>query len=57
MVVCSTVLQEMRYGFEEDWAEVYTSKNLPPESYPVGAQSRGHQIPFRLVCPDAGADF
>ncbi|WP_096858544.1 tail fiber protein, partial [Escherichia coli] len=25
------------YGFEEDWAEVYTSKNLPPESYPVGA--------------------
>ncbi|ELN4606740.1 prophage tail fiber N-terminal domain-containing protein, partial [Escherichia coli] len=23
------------YGFEEDWAEVYTSKNLPPESYPV----------------------
>ncbi|EOV8762390.1 phage tail protein, partial [Escherichia coli] len=20
------------YGFEEDWAEVYTSKNLPPES-------------------------
>ncbi|HCL9885567.1 TPA: tail fiber protein, partial [Escherichia coli] len=24
------------YGFEEDWAEVYTSKNLPPESYPVG---------------------
>ncbi|EJU0053664.1 tail fiber protein, partial [Escherichia coli] len=22
------------YGFEEDWAEVYTSKNLPPESYP-----------------------
>ncbi|OXJ76700.1 short-chain fatty acid transporter, partial [Escherichia coli] len=21
------------YGFEEDWAEVYTSKNLPPESY------------------------
>ncbi|EEZ6949191.1 short-chain fatty acid transporter [Escherichia coli] len=25
------------YGFEDDWAEVYTSKNLPPESYPVGA--------------------
>ncbi|EGZ0406804.1 tail fiber protein [Escherichia coli] len=25
------------YGFEEDWAEVYTSKNLPQESYPVGA--------------------
>ncbi|HFO9832220.1 TPA: phage tail protein [Escherichia coli] len=25
------------YGFEEGWAEVYTSKNLPPESYPVGA--------------------
>ncbi|EKA2435795.1 prophage tail fiber N-terminal domain-containing protein [Escherichia coli] len=25
------------YGFEEDWAEVYTSKNIPPESYPVGA--------------------
>ncbi|EHZ9981747.1 prophage tail fiber N-terminal domain-containing protein, partial [Escherichia coli] len=25
------------YGFEEDWAVVYTSKNLPPESYPVGA--------------------
>ncbi|WP_089585814.1 prophage tail fiber N-terminal domain-containing protein [Escherichia coli] len=25
------------YGFEEDWAEGYTSKNLPPESYPVGA--------------------
>ncbi|MGT3949977.1 tail fiber protein, partial [Escherichia coli] len=25
------------YGFEEDWAEVYTSKNLPSESYPVGA--------------------
>ncbi|EFB9627131.1 tail fiber protein [Escherichia coli] len=25
------------HGFEEDWAEVYTSKNLPPESYPVGA--------------------
>ena len=25
------------YGFEEDWADVYTSKNLPPESYPVGA--------------------
>ncbi|HBN2074543.1 TPA: prophage tail fiber N-terminal domain-containing protein [Escherichia coli] len=25
------------YGFEEDWAEIYTSKNLPPESYPVGA--------------------
>ncbi|EPZ5538854.1 phage tail protein [Escherichia coli] len=25
------------YGFEEDWAEVYTSKNLPPESYPAGA--------------------
>ncbi|HAY7122426.1 TPA: phage tail protein [Shigella flexneri] len=25
------------YGFEEDRAEVYTSKNLPPESYPVGA--------------------
>ena len=25
------------YGFEEDWAEVYTSKNLPPESYPVCA--------------------
>ncbi|EHZ6162671.1 tail fiber protein [Escherichia coli] len=25
------------YGFEEDWVEVYTSKNLPPESYPVGA--------------------
>ncbi|EEW0964972.1 phage tail tape measure protein [Escherichia coli] len=25
------------YGFEEDWAEVYTSKNPPPESYPVGA--------------------
>ncbi|EPC3076272.1 prophage tail fiber N-terminal domain-containing protein [Escherichia coli] len=25
------------YGFEENWAEVYTSKNLPPESYPVGA--------------------
>ncbi len=25
------------YGFEEYWAEVYTSKNLPPESYPVGA--------------------
>ncbi|ENA7024427.1 tail fiber protein [Escherichia coli] len=25
------------YGFEEEWAEVYTSKNLPPESYPVGA--------------------
>ncbi len=25
------------YGFEEDWAEVYTSKNLPPERYPVGA--------------------
>ncbi|ENI1876905.1 tail fiber protein, partial [Escherichia coli] len=25
------------YGFESDWAEVYTSKNLPPESYPVGA--------------------
>ncbi|WP_159186487.1 prophage tail fiber N-terminal domain-containing protein, partial [Escherichia coli] len=25
------------YGFEEDWAEVYTSKNLPPESYPVSA--------------------
>ncbi|BEG53173.1 hypothetical protein VEV11M_15660 [Escherichia coli] len=25
------------YGFEEDWSEVYTSKNLPPESYPVGA--------------------
>ncbi|EFH7825672.1 short-chain fatty acid transporter, partial [Escherichia coli] len=25
------------YGFEKDWAEVYTSKNLPPESYPVGA--------------------
>ncbi|WP_137532662.1 tail fiber protein, partial [Escherichia coli] len=25
------------YGFEEDWAEVNTSKNLPPESYPVGA--------------------
>ncbi|EFU4788156.1 phage tail protein [Escherichia coli] len=25
------------YGFEEDWEEVYTSKNLPPESYPVGA--------------------
>ncbi|MEF3940345.1 phage tail protein [Escherichia coli] len=25
------------YGFEEDWAKVYTSKNLPPESYPVGA--------------------
>ena len=25
------------YGFEEDWAEVYTLKNLPPESYPVGA--------------------
>ncbi|TLD75602.1 short-chain fatty acid transporter [Escherichia coli] len=25
------------YGFEESWAEVYTSKNLPPESYPVGA--------------------
>ncbi|EKY9644300.1 tail fiber protein, partial [Escherichia coli] len=24
------------YGFEEDWAEVYTSKNLPQESYPVG---------------------
>ncbi|EOT8775397.1 tail fiber protein, partial [Escherichia coli] len=23
------------YGFEEDWAEVYTSKNLPQESYPV----------------------
>ncbi|HFH2779232.1 TPA: phage tail protein [Escherichia coli] len=25
------------YGFEEDWAEIYTSKSLPPESYPVGA--------------------
>ncbi|ELC7792039.1 phage tail protein [Escherichia coli] len=25
------------YSFEEGWAEVYTSKNLPPESYPVGA--------------------
>ncbi|MBA1128212.1 prophage tail fiber N-terminal domain-containing protein [Escherichia coli] len=25
------------YGFEEGWAEVYTSKNLPSESYPVGA--------------------
>ncbi|HHY2153246.1 TPA: phage tail protein [Escherichia coli] len=25
------------YGFEEDWAEVYTSKNLPQESYPFGA--------------------
>ncbi|ENE6375937.1 prophage tail fiber N-terminal domain-containing protein [Escherichia coli] len=25
------------YGFEEGWAEVYTSKNPPPESYPVGA--------------------
>ncbi|EJS7512948.1 tail fiber protein [Escherichia coli] len=25
------------YGFEEDWAEFYTSKNLPQESYPVGA--------------------
>ncbi|EFD4988943.1 phage tail protein [Escherichia coli] len=25
------------YGFEEGWAEVYTSKSLPPESYPVGA--------------------
>ncbi len=39
------------YGFEEDWAEVYTSKNLPPESYPVGAPIPGHQIPFRLVMP------
>ena len=40
------------YGFEEDWAEVYTSKNLPPESYTQSAhQSRGHQIPFRLVMP------
>ncbi|EGD5157314.1 TPA: phage tail protein [Escherichia coli] len=25
------------YGFEEDWVEIYTSKKLPPESYPVGA--------------------
>ncbi|STI32576.1 major tail fiber protein [Escherichia coli] len=27
------------YGFEEDWAEVYTSKNLPPESYQSAHQS------------------
>lgn len=39
------------YGFEEDWAEVYTSKNLPQESYPVGAPIPWPSVPFRLVMP------
>lgn len=38
-----------RYGFEEGWAEVYTSKNLPPESYPVGAP-----IPWPTDTPPSG---
>ncbi len=45
------------YGFEEDWAEVYTSKNLHQKATQSVHQSRGHQIPFRRLCPDAGADF
>lgn len=33
------------------WAQLYTSAHPPAEFYPVVHQSRGHQIPFRLVMP------
>lgn len=39
------------YGFEEDWAEVYTSKIFHQKATQSAHQSRGHQIPFRLAMP------